>query len=89
MVSLVRLLCGTTGGLLQVKLLKCLVDNIVVDISFETLGGLCTVAFLESIDRHIQGNHLFKRSVILVSQHHQIVCAARSLFCPDFCKLAL
>lgn len=50
----------------QVKLLKCLVDNIVVDISFETLGGLCTVAFLESIDRHIKGQHLFKRSVILV-----------------------
>ena len=53
--------------LLQVKLLKCLVDNIVVDISFETLGGLCTVAFLESIDRNIGENHLFKRSVILVS----------------------
>ena len=51
----------------QVKLLKCLVDNIVVDISFETLGGLCTVAFLESIDRHIKGQHIFKRSVILVS----------------------
>ena len=49
------------------KLLKCLVDNIVVDISFETLGGLCTVAFLESIDRNIGENHLFKRSVILVS----------------------
>ena len=54
-------------SLLQVKLLKCLVDNIVVDISFETLGGLCTVAFLESIDRNIGENHLFKRSVILVS----------------------
>jgi hypothetical protein len=51
---------------LQVKLLKCLVDNIVVDISFDTLGGLCTVAFLESIDRHIGEKHLFKRSVILV-----------------------
>ncbi|KAK9916995.1 hypothetical protein WJX75_009637 [Coccomyxa subellipsoidea] len=50
----------------EVKLLKCLVDNIVVDISFDTLGGLCTVAFLESIDRHIGKQHLFKRSVILV-----------------------
>ena len=48
------------------KLLKCLVDNIVVDISFETLGGLCTVAFLESIDRRIGSEHLFKRSIILV-----------------------
>ena len=50
----------------QVRLLKCLVDDIVVDISFETLGGLCTVAFLESIDRKLQENNLFKRSIILV-----------------------
>ncbi|KAK9809872.1 hypothetical protein WJX72_000706 [[Myrmecia] bisecta] len=50
----------------EVKLLKCLVDNIVVDISFETLGGLCTVTFLESIDRRIGRGHLFKRSIILV-----------------------
>lgn len=65
-------LCSTSGKLshltnvLQVKLLKCLVDNVVVDISFETLGGLCTVAFLEAMDRHIGSHHLFKRSVILV-----------------------
>ena len=50
---------------MQVRLLKCLVDNIVVDISFETLGGLCTVAFLESIDRKLQEDHIFKRSIIL------------------------
>ena len=60
------------------KLLKCLVDNIVVDISFETLGGLCTVAFLESIDRHIQGDHIFKRSVILVRPCHSSVVAAQA-----------
>lgn len=52
----------------QVKLLKCLVDDIVVDISFETLGGLATVTFLESVDRRIGQNHLFKRSIILVSR---------------------
>lgn len=51
---------------MQVRLLKCLVDNIVVDISFETLGGLCTLAFLESIDRKLQEDNLFKRSIILV-----------------------
>ena len=50
----------------QVKLVKCLVDNIVVDISFQSLGGLCTVNFLESIDRRIDDHHLFKRSIILV-----------------------
>lgn len=58
--------CKITLFNVQVKLLKCLVDNILVDISFDTLGGLCTVAFLESIDRHIGKHHLFKRSVILV-----------------------
>ena len=51
----------------QVKLLKCLVDNIVVDISFNQLGGLCTLAFLEEIDRLVRPEHLFKRSIILVS----------------------
>lgn len=49
----------------QVKLLKCLVDNIVVDISFDTLNGLCTLAFLEVVDRHVGRAHLFKRSIIL------------------------
>ena len=51
---------------LQVKLLKCLVDNIVVDISFNQLGGLCTLVFLESIDRRVAQENLFKRSIILV-----------------------
>lgn len=52
--------------LLQVKLVKCVVADVVVDVSFETLGGLCTVAFLESIDRKIGRGHLFKRSIVLV-----------------------
>ena len=52
--------------MVQVKLVKCLVDNIVVDISFGTLQGLQTVTYLESIDRKLQNNHLFKRSIILV-----------------------
>lgn len=55
---------------MQVKLLKCLVDNIVVDISFDMLGGISTVCFLESIDRFIRKEHLFKRSIILVNSHH-------------------
>jgi hypothetical protein len=52
----------------QVKLLKCLVDNIVVDISFNQLGGLFTLNFLEEMDMQIGKNHLFKRSIILVSE---------------------
>ncbi|CAK9326891.1 unnamed protein product [Citrullus colocynthis] len=31
----------------EVKLVKCIVQNIVVDISFNQLGGLCTLCFLE------------------------------------------
>jgi hypothetical protein len=34
---------------LQVKIVKCLVENIVVDISFNQIGGLCTLCFLEEV----------------------------------------
>ncbi|KAK8693600.1 hypothetical protein V6N13_071177 [Hibiscus sabdariffa] len=50
----------------EVKIIKCLVENIVVDISFNQLGGLCTLCFLEEIDILINQNHLFKRSIILI-----------------------
>jgi hypothetical protein len=33
----------------QVKIIKCLVDNIVVDISFNQVGGLCTLCFLDQV----------------------------------------
>ncbi|GMI74063.1 hypothetical protein like AT3G61690 [Hibiscus trionum] len=50
----------------EVKIIKCLVENIVVDISFNQLGGLCTLCFLEEVDLLISQNHLFKRSIILI-----------------------
>ncbi|KAL9228992.1 hypothetical protein vseg_004511 [Gypsophila vaccaria] len=50
----------------EVKLIKCLVENIVVDISFNQLGGLCTLCFLEEVDNLINHDHLFKRSIILI-----------------------
>ncbi|GAQ86995.1 hypothetical protein KFL_003240160 [Klebsormidium nitens] len=50
----------------EVKLIKCLIENIVVDISFNQLSGICTLCFLEVVDREIARQHLFKRSVILV-----------------------
>ncbi|KAE8723275.1 hypothetical protein F3Y22_tig00012523pilonHSYRG00104 [Hibiscus syriacus] len=50
----------------EVKIIKCLVENIVVDISFNQLGGLCTLCFLEEVDHLIDQNHLFKRSIILI-----------------------
>ncbi|XP_062182543.1 uncharacterized protein LOC133886747 isoform X2 [Phragmites australis] len=50
----------------QVKLVKCLVQNIVVDISFNQIGGLCTLCFLEKVDNKFGKNHLFKRSIMLI-----------------------
>ncbi|XP_057474813.1 uncharacterized protein LOC130762944 isoform X1 [Actinidia eriantha] len=50
----------------EVKLVKCLVQNIVIDISFNQLGGLCTLCFLEQVDRLVGRDHLFKRSIILI-----------------------
>ncbi|XP_024020973.1 uncharacterized protein LOC21400579 isoform X2 [Morus notabilis] len=50
----------------EVKIIKCLVENIVVDISYNQLGGLCTLCFLDEVDNLINQNHLFKRSIILI-----------------------
>ncbi|KAL6645591.1 hypothetical protein ACP70R_017199 [Stipagrostis hirtigluma subsp. patula] len=50
----------------EVKIIKCLVENIAVDITFNQVGGLCTLCFLEEIDNLINKNHLFKRSIILI-----------------------
>ncbi|KAF9670935.1 hypothetical protein SADUNF_Sadunf13G0120900 [Salix dunnii] len=50
----------------EVKLIKCIVQNTVVDISFNQLGGLCTLCFLEKVDQLVGKNHLFKRSIILI-----------------------
>ncbi|KAF8394834.1 hypothetical protein HHK36_018770 [Tetracentron sinense] len=50
----------------EVKLVKCLIQNIVVDISFNQLEGLCSLCFLEQVDLFIGKEHLFKRSIILI-----------------------
>jgi hypothetical protein len=50
----------------QVKLVKFLVNDVVVDVSYETLGGLCAVNFLQELGMFIGRQDLFKRSVILV-----------------------
>ncbi|KAI3667811.1 hypothetical protein L6452_42880 [Arctium lappa] len=50
----------------EVKLVKCLVQDIVIDISFNQLGGLCTLCFLEQVDRLVGKDHLFKRSIIMI-----------------------
>eukprot|EP00850_Spirogloea_muscicola_P011244 SM000069S20681 [mRNA] locus=s69:122724:128213:- [translate_table: standard] len=50
----------------KVRLIKCCIEGIMVDISFDQLGGLGTLCFLEQVDRLIRRDHLFKQSVILV-----------------------
>lgn len=50
----------------QVKLLKCLVDNLVVDVSFNQMGGLFTYAFLEDVNSLVKPSHILKLSIILV-----------------------
>ncbi|XP_074558461.1 uncharacterized protein LOC141814400 isoform X2 [Curcuma longa] len=50
----------------EVKVVKCIMQNIVVDISFNQIGGLCTLCFLEKINEKIGKGHLFKRSIILI-----------------------
>ncbi|CAN4098668.1 unnamed protein product [Withania somnifera] len=50
----------------EVKLVKCMVQNTVIDISVNQLGGLCTLCFLEQVDCVVGKNHLFKRSIILI-----------------------
>lgn len=51
------------------KLVKFLVNDVVVDVSYETLGGLCAVNFLQELGMFIGRQDLFRRSVILVTRH--------------------
>uniref|UniRef100_A0A0E0MLD5 PAP/OAS1 substrate-binding-related domain-containing protein n=1 Tax=Oryza punctata TaxID=4537 RepID=A0A0E0MLD5_ORYPU len=50
----------------EVKLIKCVIENIVVDISFNQIGGVSTLCFLELADRKVGKNHLFKRSIMVI-----------------------
>ncbi|GAU24460.1 hypothetical protein TSUD_319370 [Trifolium subterraneum] len=50
----------------QVKVVKCTVKNIAVDISFNQMAGLYALRFLEQVDELVGKNHVFKRSIILV-----------------------
>lgn len=34
---------------IQVRLIKCTIENIVVDISFNQTGGICALCFLELV----------------------------------------
>ncbi|XP_039778735.1 uncharacterized protein LOC120646083 [Panicum virgatum] len=50
----------------EVKVVKCLVQNIAVDISVNQIGGLLTFEFLEKVDQKIGKDCLFRRSIMLI-----------------------
>ncbi|KAL5075324.1 hypothetical protein RYX36_014308 [Vicia faba] len=50
----------------QVKVVKCTVKGIAVDISFNQMAGLYALRFLEEVDQLVGKNHVLKRSIILV-----------------------
>ncbi|XP_070681414.1 uncharacterized protein [Malus domestica] len=50
----------------QVKVVKCIVNNMAIDISFNQTAGLSTLCFLEQVDRLFGKDHLFKKSIILI-----------------------
>ncbi|PFH37058.1 hypothetical protein BESB_035160 [Besnoitia besnoiti] len=50
----------------EVRILKCIVAGIAVDVSVNKVGGCCSLVFLELADRRIGRDHLFKRSVLLI-----------------------
>lgn len=50
----------------EVKLMKCIADGMVVDISANQFGGLATLGFLEEVDAFIALGGIFKRSIILI-----------------------
>ncbi|KAK3004500.1 hypothetical protein RJ639_018763, partial [Escallonia herrerae] len=53
-------------AILLVKIVKCTVQSIAVDISFNQIPGLYSLCFLEQVDHLIGKDHLFKRSIILI-----------------------
>ncbi|XP_076904022.1 poly(A) RNA polymerase CID14-like [Bidens hawaiensis] len=50
----------------KVKLIKCVVDGVGVDISFNQKSGLYALCFLDRVDLYMRKDHLFKRSIILI-----------------------
>ncbi|GJV59505.1 hypothetical protein Tco_1465605 [Tanacetum coccineum] len=50
----------------EVKIIKCNVGGFLIDISWNQLGGLCSLCFLEQVDSLIGKDNLFKQSIILI-----------------------
>ena len=73
----------------QVKLLKCVVDDVVVDVSFNQLGGLVTLNFLESVDAALGRDNLFKRALLLVRLRLPVCSRRRCAFVSGCCSTSL
>ncbi|CAO2820741.1 unnamed protein product [Amaranthus hypochondriacus] len=50
----------------QVRIVKCTVDDVCVDISFNQTAGVYALYFFDQVDQIIGKDHFFKRSVILI-----------------------
>mmetsp|Transcript_28794 Transcript_28794/g.67996 ORF Transcript_28794/g.67996 Transcript_28794/m.67996 type:complete len:512 (+) Transcript_28794:105-1640(+) len=55
-----------THDRVEVKVVKCVVDDVPVDISVNQHGGLRSLCFLEQFDRKVGRNHLYKEGLLLV-----------------------
>ena len=56
----------------RIKLSKCYINNIGVDITVNQVGSLATLVFLEEADRAIGHDSLFKRSLLLIKVGSQL-----------------
>ena len=50
----------------RTKLCHCLVNNVGVDVTINSVGALTTVLFIEEADRYLAKDHIFKKSLLLV-----------------------
>lgn len=48
-VELMKSADGCSHALFQVKIIKVYIENFLVDVSFDQVGGLCTLCFLEEV----------------------------------------
>lgn len=64
----------------QVKIIKCLVENIVVDISFNQVGGLCTLCFLDEVSCTISFLKISENMSFNYILYTSLKCTCGSLF---------
>ena len=50
----------------SVKIIKMQWDEVPIDISFNQVGGVTTLKYLESVDKLVDNDHLFKKAILLI-----------------------